>query len=206
MTRRAKAEPRFEILRGAWRGPIIGAMKDARAQEPAGLSEILTPRLRLYPPRLEDLEARLAIDRDPEVMRFIRPIPDDAAAQRAEIRNRILEPRPAAFWHAEERAAPGFIGWCGLFPLEDSGLIEIGYRFARAAWDRGLATEAATAALDHGFRELELDPIVAVSDPDNAASHNVLRKIGLRAAGTARHYGRELPFFELRRGEYLARP
>ncbi len=166
--------------------------------------EIETARLRLYPPRIEDLEARLAMDRDPEVMRFIRPIPDDAEAQRADIRNRILEPPRGAFWHVELRAAPGFIGWCGVFPLQDSGLIEIGYRFRRAAWGRGLATETAIAALDHGFRELALDSIVAVSHPDNTASHAVLRKIGLRAAGTGRHYGLELPFFELRRDEYLA--
>ncbi len=167
--------------------------------------EIETACLRLYPPRLEDLEARLAMDRDPEVMRFIRPIPEDVAADRAEIRSRIIAPPQGASWHVEELAAPGFIGWCGLFPLEDSGLMEIGYRYRRAAWGRGLATEAAVIALDHGFRELKLDPIVAVSDPDNAASHKVLRKIGLRAAGTARHYGRELPFFELGRDEYLAR-
>ena len=166
--------------------------------------EIETARLRLYAPRIEDLEARLAMDRDPEVMRFIRPVPEDAEAQRAEIRQRILEPPWGAFWHVEARVAPGFIGWCGLFPLQDSGLIEIGYRFLRAAWGRGFATEAAAAALDHGFRKLELDPIVAVSDPDNAASHSVLRKIGLRAVGTAKHYGRELPFFELRRDDYLA--
>jgi len=166
--------------------------------------EIETVRLRLYPPRIEDLEARLAMDRDPQVMHFIRPISEDAAAQRSDIRNRIFEPPRGALWHVEERAAPGFIGWCGVFPLQDSGLMEIGYRFSRAAWGRGLATEAAAAALDYGFRKLELDPIVAVSDPDNAASHNVLRKIGLRTAGTARHYGRELPFFELRREDYLA--
>ena len=167
--------------------------------------EIETARLRLYPPRPEDLEARLAMDRDPEVMRLIRPIPEDDEAQRADIRNRILEPPRGAFWHVEVLAAPSFIGWCGLFPLEDSGLMEIGYRYRPAAWGRGLATEAAVAALDHGFRELRLDPIVAVSDPDNAASHKILQKIGLRAAGTATHYGRELPFFELRRDEYLAR-
>ncbi len=167
--------------------------------------EIETARLRLYPPRPEDLEARLAMDRDPEVMRFIRPIPEDAAAQRADIRAALDgPPGRGALWHVEERAAPRFIGWCGVFPLQDSGLMEIGYRFLRAAWGRGFATEAA-AALDHGFRELKLDPIVAVSDTDNAASHRVLHKIGLRAAGTARHYGRELPFFELRRGEYSAR-
>jgi RimJ/RimL family protein N-acetyltransferase len=82
--------------------------------------------------------------------------------------------------------------------------MEIGYRFVRAAWGRGFATEAAAAVLDHGFRALRLDPIVAVSDPDNLASHRVLRKIGLRAAGTARQYGSELPFFELRRSAYVA--
>ena len=167
--------------------------------------KIETAHLRLYPPRLDDLEARLAMDRDPAVMRFIRPIPEDVVADRAEIRGRMIAPPRGAFWHIEMRETPGFIGWCGIFPLEDSGLMEIGYRYQRAAWGRGLATEAAVAALDHGFRELRLDPIVAVSDPDNTASHKVLHKIGLRAAGTARHYGRELPFFELGRDEYLAR-
>lgn len=166
--------------------------------------EIETARLRLYPPRLADLDARLAMDRDPEVMRFIRPVPEDVAAQRTEIRGRIIEPPPGAFWHVEENSAPDFIGWCGLFPLEHSGLIEIGYRFVRAAWGRGIATEAAAAALDHGFRGLELGRVVAVSHPDNAASHRVLHKIGLRAAGTAWHYGQEVAFFELGRDEYLA--
>ena len=166
--------------------------------------EIETARLRLYPPRLEDLEARLAMDRDQEVMRFTRPVPEDAEAQRREIRDRILKPPPGALWHIEERVAPGFIGWCGMFPLEDSGLMEISYRYRRAAWGRGLATEAAAAALDHGFRELELDSIVAVSDPDNAASHKVLLKIGLREQRRAWHYGLELAFFKLSRDDYLA--
>jgi RimJ/RimL family protein N-acetyltransferase len=184
-----------------------GVSANARPDRPP---EIETARLRLYPPRPEDLEARLAMDRDPEVMRFIRPVSEDAEAQRAEIRAALDgPPGRGALWHVEERApssvgGPGFIGWCGVFPLQDSGLMEIGYRFVRAAWGRGFATEAAAAALDHGFRALRLDPIVAVSDPDNLASHRVLRKIGLRAAGTARHYGSELPFFELRRSAYLA--
>ena len=166
--------------------------------------EIETARLRLYPPRPEDLEARLAMDRDQAVMRFTRPVPEDAEAHREEIRDRILNPPPGAFWHVGMREAPGFIGWCGLFPLEDSGLMEISYRYRRAAWGRGLATEAAAAALDHGFRELKLDLIVAVSDPDNAASHRVLLKIGLRVQGRERYYGLELAFFKLRRADYLA--
>ena len=128
-------------------------------ESPSRPPEIETARLRLYPPRPEDLEARLAMDRDPEVMRFTRPVPEDAKAQRAQIRAALDgPPGRGAFWHVEERAAPGFIGWCGLFPLEDSGLIELGYRYLRAAWGRGFATEAATAALDHGFRELNFIP------------------------------------------------
>ena len=93
---------------------------------------IETARLRLYAPRLEDLAARLAMERDPEVMRFIRPVSEDAVAHRTEIRGRILGPPPprGAFWHVEALAAPGYIGWCGLFPLEDSGMIEVGYRYA----------------------------------------------------------------------------
>lgn len=168
-------------------------------------NELATSRLRLYAPRLEDLEVRLAMERDPKVMRFIRPVPDDEAAHRAELRTELDgPPGRVAFWHVEECAISKFIGWCGLFPLEDSGLIEIGYRFVQAAWGRGLASEAAAAVLNHGFRTLGLDPIVAVSHPDNAASHRVLHKIGLRAQGRARHYGQDLSFFALSQSAYLA--
>ena len=167
--------------------------------------DLETERLRLYPARLSDLDARLAMDRDPEVMRYIRPIPTDAAAHREQIRGRILEDAGPEdrFWHVERLAAPGFIGWCALFPLEESGHIEIGYRFVRDAGGQGIATEAARAVLDLGFRVLGIDPIVAVTDPDNTASQAVLRKIGLKPAGRAHHYGREVSFFRLARGEYL---
>jgi len=33
--------------------------------------------------------------------------------------------------------------------------------------------------------------VVAIAMPDNVASQNVMRKIGLTHAGTARHYGFE---------------
>lgn len=165
--------------------------------------EMRTARLRLYPPRLDDLDARLAMDREPEVMRYVSPVPEDTAEHRALIRRRILGlTRPGAFWHVEEAARPAFLGWCGLFDLEDSGLIEIGYRYVRAAWGRGIATEAARAVLDHGFRVLALDPIVAVAHPENTASQRVLEKIGLRRAGTAHYYGQAVAFFRLARADY----
>jgi RimJ/RimL family protein N-acetyltransferase len=94
-------------------------------------------------------------------------------------------------------------GLCGLFPLEDSGLIEIGYRFITPAWGKGIATEAATLVLDHGFRKLAIGPIVAVTHPENLGSQRVLTKIGLRSMGLRYHYGLDLSFFSLSSDDYL---
>jgi RimJ/RimL family protein N-acetyltransferase len=165
---------------------------------------LATRRLTLYPACPEDLEARVAMDRDPQVMRYIRPIPEDVETSRAEVRGRILSAgQPGRWlWHVALADRPGFLGWCGLFALEDSGLIEIGYRFTQATWGQGVATEAARAVLDHGFRILKIDPIVAVTDPENLASQGVLRKIGLRREGTAFHYGHDLPFYRLTLADY----
>jgi RimJ/RimL family protein N-acetyltransferase len=74
-------------------------------------AELTTPRLRLYAPRIEDLEARLAMERDPAVMRYIRPVPRDAAAQREDLRADLDgPPGRCAFWHVAERAHPAFLG------------------------------------------------------------------------------------------------
>jgi RimJ/RimL family protein N-acetyltransferase len=165
-----------------------------------------TERLRLRPRTLDDVDASLAMDLDPQVHRYIFAKPPDPGHWRARIVAHITsgEPRIGGLWVVERRDEPGFLGWCGLFPLNYSGLIEIGYRYVPAAWGQGIGSEAARAVLDHGFRALALDPIVAVTHPDNRASQRVLEKIGLRAAGEAYYYGEWLRFFRLKRSQYLA--
>jgi RimJ/RimL family protein N-acetyltransferase len=59
------------------------------------------------------------------------------------------------------------------------------------------------AVLEHGFRSLALDPIVAATHPDNRASRRVLEKIGLLPAGKAYFYGERLRFFRLSRAQLL---
>jgi RimJ/RimL family protein N-acetyltransferase len=168
---------------------------------------LTTERLRLRPRTMADLEACVAMDLDPQVHRFIYGHrPPEPAQHRAHLRQRIASGWPAqgGVWVVEWLDAPGFLGWCGLFPLEASGLVEIGYRYLPTSWGQGIATEAARAVLDHGFRELGLDPIVAVTHPANLASQRVLEKIRLNARGSAFHYGQWLSFFDLSRTEYLA--
>ena len=85
--------------------------------------------------------------------RFIDSQPPDPAERRAQLRARIAAgwPTSGGIWVVEWQDAPGFLGWCGLFPLENSGLIEIGYRYVTSAWGQGIATEAARAVLDPAF-------------------------------------------------------
>lgn len=147
------------------------------------------------------------MDLDPAVHRYIYlDGPPEPSAHRRELRRRIESgwPYTGGLWVVEWRDRSAFLGWCGLFPLEDTGLIEIGYRYVPSAWGQGVATEAGRAVLDHGFRVLGFDPIVAVAHPENLASRRVLEKIGLEYQGLARHYGADLPFYRLSRAQYLA--
>lgn len=163
-----------------------------------------TERLRLRPRTLADLDANLAMDLDPRVQRYVFAKAPDPALWRTRIAAQIRAGWPpiGAIWAVEWRREPGFLGWCGVFPLVHSGLIEIGYRYTHAAWGQGIGSEAARAVLDHGFRALALDRIVGVTHPDNQGSQRLLQKIGLHAAGEAYYYGQWLRFFRLARSQY----
>ena len=63
------------------------------------------------------------------------------------------------------------------------GEVDLGFRFLKAYWNQGLATESAVACLDFGFEVLGLPEIVAYVMPENGASIRVLEKIGMRSTG-----------------------
>ena len=83
----------------------------------------------------------------------------------------------------EFRETGEFIGFTGLaVPAFDAPFmpcVEVGWRVAFDHWGRGLATEAARAALRHGFEELGLTEIVAFTVPANERSRMVMEKIGM---------------------------
>ena len=84
--------------------------------------------------------------------------------------------------------------------------VELLYRLASSAWGRGLATEAARAALDHGFDTLGLDEIVVVIAPDNAASLKVASRLGFQRGELCDHWGHTLIRHSLTRARHAARP
>ncbi len=159
---------------------------------------LMSERLALHRQQSADIDDYVALDRIAAVRRYLLPQePPPAASRRRELVDRLAQgwPDPGAMWTVSDRADGRFLGWCGIFPLEQSGLLEIGYRYRPEAWGQGFATEAAGLVLGHGRRQLDLDPIVAVAHPENIASHRVLEKIGLARHGRRHHYGQDLAFF-----------
>jgi RimJ/RimL family protein N-acetyltransferase len=146
-----------------------------------------TERLVLRRFRDADAEPFAALNADPEVMRYIadgRPL--DRAASDALLARiaREWDERGHGLWAVEEREAPGrLLGFCGLavpmFLPRVLPAVEVGWRLGRDAWGRGVATEAAGAALTFGFERLELAEILAVVHPENERSLRVAAKLGM---------------------------
>ena len=149
-----------------------------------------TDRLRLRPPTIGDLPIRHArLGSDPEVAWDGEP--GTLAESEQTLRRRIehFDRHGWGLWVVEWKDAGGFLGEAGLQHLRDSDEVEIGYYLARAAWGKGVATEAGRASLEYGFGALGLDHVVAVVRPENAGSKRVLEKLGLRFDHVGDHYG-----------------
>ncbi len=144
--------------------------------------EIFTPRLRLRALCEEDIELLVSLYADAEVMRGSSGVaePRDRAGSEEWLR-RTLAVATAAWvtFRVDDRFTGSFLGRCGLRPEEGSNETELAYAFARAAWGRGIATEAATAVVRHGF-ETGLTRIVSCALAENGASLRVLEKLGMR--------------------------
>ncbi|HUJ26293.1 MAG TPA: GNAT family N-acetyltransferase [Myxococcales bacterium] len=133
-----------------------------------------------------DAERLIALDADPEVMRFINGgAPTAAEAIRIDILPRFLRYHAAydhfGFFAAETQGE--FIGWFHFRPGRDASLgTELGYRLARAAWGRGYAVEGGRALLQHGFAH-GVRRAIARTLVANVRSQRVLEKLGFALQG-----------------------
>src|SRR5262245_43633823 len=114
---------------------------------------LLTDRLILRDITEADAELLFDLDSDPEVMRHIGPrAAPDLASYRERTRT-VYVPQQAHPWHGVrivlDRATGEFLGWVFVRPApasrdaRDLGWIrpdevEVGYRYRRSAWGRGV--------------------------------------------------------------------
>jgi ribosomal-protein-alanine N-acetyltransferase len=145
------------------------------------VTTIRTPRLILRPVRPEDAPEFEAFYGDPEVMEIRKYGVLDKEGARTQIETMVEHWRAYGFgmWVVEEQTCHGFCGECGLRWVEDGSEVELSYGLYPQYRGRGMATEAAQAALGFGTDVLGLERIVAFSRGDNRISHRVLEKLGM---------------------------
>jgi len=163
-----------------------------------------TDRLILRPLDKKDVDAIYRMRSDADVMRFIRePQNRRESANWVELVSSRWADERIGFCAIIEKSSRKFVGWCGLWRLQETGEIEIGYAVAKKFWGKNYATEAGGEFLRYAFAELQFDKIVAVAAPENAASRRVMEKLGMRYDYTGEFYGRDLVHYSITKQEFL---
>lgn len=142
---------------------------------------IETPRLRLLPWNEDDWRDFAPIARDPEVMRYItggEPWPDERVQEFVAKQRLLYETKGFCRWRLELKETGETAGFCGAGNIHGFDEYEMGWWIAYRHWGKGLATEAASAAIHDLFTRIGMDRIVSVIAVGNDASVAVARKLG----------------------------
>ena len=142
-------------------------------------------RLILRPWRDSDLPAMARMNADPRVMEFMPTVLDRPASDAMVTRlQRHIDEKGFGFWAVEAPGVADFIGFVGLsrpsFAAPFMPCVEIGWRLQHDFWGRGYATEAARAALRHGFIDLGLAETVSFTAAVNRRSRRVMQRLGMQ--------------------------
>jgi RimJ/RimL family protein N-acetyltransferase len=144
----------------------------------------VTERLILRPFTDADLAPFAALNAHPLVVEALGSSPgraeSDAMVERFA---RELEQEGWGLWAVELTGGESFVGMAGLHrvnpALPCAPAVEAAWRFDPAHWGHGYASEAAAAALQHGFSAGGLHEIVAFTTTVNVRSQSVMRRIGM---------------------------
>jgi len=147
---------------------------------------LTTERLTLRWLDERDAPAQFAIHSNPEVMRFINDAWTDIKQAEEAIARTFAMYRDGTgiVFGMQLRETGELIGNANLHRFFDMNRrCEVGYIVAREHQGRGYATEALTALIEYGFRELDMNRFEADINPANIASARLLERLGFRKEG-----------------------
>lgn len=154
-----------------------------------------TKRLQLRPPQPADAESYRALLTHPTVGEWLRPPPLDPfeasdGDEWLDQDRRHWEAFEFGPWVVVEQDSGAYVGRVGLRWTEVGGrpAIEVLWAIAPERHGEGFATEAAAAAIELA-RERDVEEVIAMVLPANAASLRVAEKAGLAEAGRVEHAG-----------------
>ncbi len=165
------------------------------------LKSLETTRTFLRHLSVEDAESFYQLNLDPEVLQFTG---DKAFVSIEEARVFLANYHPYEKYNVGRlavinKANQEFIGWSGLKYSPDTDEYDIGFRFLKAYWHQGFATETAQKCIEYGFEVLGISKIVGRAMAANTASVKVLEKLGMTFKGYFDFDGQEGVLFEIRK-------
>ncbi|HUQ06946.1 MAG TPA: GNAT family N-acetyltransferase [Kofleriaceae bacterium] len=152
--------------------------------------EIRTARILLRAFRAGDVDDALAYRNDADFARFLPHIPQPFTREHAEafVATNMTEP-----WETLPTFAividDHVIGTVSFEIDPATRTAMLGYAISRAHWGRGIAAEAAAAAMHWAFAEHDLVEIWASTQPNNLRSRRVLEKLGMTLAPALTEHG-----------------
>ncbi|OHD04902.1 GNAT family N-acetyltransferase [Sphingopyxis sp. RIFCSPHIGHO2_12_FULL_65_19] len=146
---------------------------------------LTTDRLVLRQIREDDAAALFPVLSDPKAMTWWSSGPHASLAETADyVKGNAAEGQGFHCW-AITTGDDVALGWVILIDGKPD-VKEVGYILHRDYWGRGLAREAVSKVIDHGFRDLKLRRIFADTDPENAGSIGLLEGLGFQREGHLR--------------------
>ena len=133
--------------------------------------------------REDDLDGYADMCADAEVMRFIGaggPVGAEVAWRQMALFLGEWTLHGYGMWAVEERASNRLIGRVGFLNPFGWPACEIGWLLARSAWGKGLALEAASAAIAHGRAKLGIRELISLIRPDNQRSIRLAERLGAK--------------------------
>lgn len=167
-------------------------MTDGRLGAEATGADVVSDRLVMVPMSLELMETLLRGDRDAAQQLVGYRIPDDwpeAVESTLKFRVPVARAYPAALsllyrvmvLRADPEVVVGRIGFHG--PVDEGGMIEIGYEVFPAYRRRGFAREAVVAMFALAERDPAVRRLRASVSPDNLPSRRLVTGLGLVEIG-----------------------
>ena len=169
-----------------------------------------TERLILRELEYTDEKDLFEMDSDPEVHLYIENNPVKVISEITkviEMLKKQYQENGIARWAVVDKQTNECIGWSGLKYFNvalnnHNNFYELGYRFKRKHWGKGFATESAIAILNYGFKNLKVDSVFAITDPNNSNSKKVLTKLGFDFQETFDYEGDMTDWFELKKANW----
>lgn len=157
--------------------------------------EMETERLLIRSLTLDDDALVLRLLNEPGFLRYI----GDKGVRDLEGARGYLRDGPLAsytrhgfgLWHVALKRDGAAIGMAGLLKRDELDDADIGYALLAEHGGKGYALEATRAVMAHARGLPGMHRVLAIVDPDNAASIRLLGKLGFQGEGTVKLSGSE---------------